>query len=658
MLSILCVNSNLMKSLFCNLNMNQMFKTNKLTTCLAALVAFLPIGKAMAQNLIQNGDFSAQPANQWTFVAPATSIEANYPESTYGGTSTTNIVAEIDAASNLRQTNIAVAPGVKYYFSYLRSRRTGNGAAPNPNYVNVKIYDGATVYVNRTDTAANAAFTWLCALDSFTATGNTVTIEFTNTNTSSTLGTLVDNITIVPEYVPVHINGVVCQGNNFRMSLPLQNSNNTFSNFQWTHPNTLVTTDSFVDIVNANPANHNGTYTCEFNMNTPCLRVKATFNLVVNPTSDSSFHYICDGDSIPYFNTFIKTAGIYDTTLKSINGCDSILTTVVTVIPKPVKIMMPDSLIVCQYDSVAFESYTLPHNNSYTYSWFPSNNLNATNEPNVWFSADESRRYTLTVTYTGVIPCSLRDTLDVIVNPGNFLQLAKTDFSICPGDSILFMASGAQAYKWTSGLYLNSTTIGNPVAKPETSIDYVLVGTSDKNCHDTQMVHVTVHPNAVLELPDYVHLYAGETYFMQPATNAVYFKWFPDAGLNDTKIANPKMNPRVNTRYFVSAQTEYGCTVSDSVDVYVKETVLGMPNAFNPNSERFKASIRGVASLESFAIYNRWGQKIYESKELSDGWDGNFRGTPQPVGVYVYSIQATTIEGKPFKQSGNVTLLR
>ncbi|MCY1554618.1 hypothetical protein D9M68_912010 [compost metagenome] len=118
------------------------------------------------------------------------------------------------------------------------------------------------------------------------------------------------------------------------------------------------------------------------------------------------------------------------------------------------------------------------------------------------------------------------------------------------------------------------------------------------------------------------------------------------------------MSPEVDTRYFVTARTEYGCSVTDSVDFRVKETVLDMPNAFNPNNSRFKASIRGIATLESFEIYNRWGQKIFETNDINKGWDGFFNGAAQPNGVYVYQINATTKEGKRFQKTGNVTLMR
>lgn len=395
--------------------------------------------------------------------------------------------------------------------------------------------------------------------------------------------------------------------------------------------------------------------------NINCISISDTSRVMVDsiPVIEM-FETICSGQSLDFFGRSLTTSGIYDTIIPSTGmRCDSIFRMELVVVPTPQQIMMPDSLIACQYDSVPLQSNTLPPNNNYTYQWTPSTNLNADTDPNVWFYADASRRYVLRVTNTvNNVPCSLTDTVDVIVNPGDFLELPKTDFEICPGDSVQLLASGADAYLWQPGKGLSDPAIGNPVAKPEVTTRYQLVGTSDKGCTDTQIVNITVHPAAVLELPDYINLYPGETYYLQPGTNAVFFHWFPNSGINDVAISNPRFNPTVDTRYFVTAKTDKGCAITDSIDVWVKETVLEMPNAFNPNYDDYKVSMRGLATLESFEIYNRWGQKVFETKDIRQGWNGTFNGTPQGTGVYVYQIKATTTEGKSFKQTGNVTLLR
>jgi gliding motility-associated-like protein len=100
----------------------------------------------------------------------------------------------------------------------------------------------------------------------------------------------------------------------------------------------------------------------------------------------------------------------------------------------------------------------------------------------------------------------------------------------------------------------------------------------------------------------------------------------------------------------------------DSIDIYInQESVLAVPNAFTPGSganNEFKIIKRGIATLKYFRIFNRWGNLIFETTDIDKGWNGEFKGVPQPFGVYVYQIEAVTNTGTEFQKHGNVTLIR
>ncbi len=181
-------------------------------------------------------------------------------------------------------------------------------------------------------------------------------------------------------------------------------------------------------------------------------------------------------------------------------------------------------------------------------------------------------------------------------------------------------------------------------------------------CTDTARVAVTVKAGAVLEAGDSATIYPGEKYQLNAATNCTYITWFPSTGLSDAHITNPVASPLVSTRYIATGITEFGCKVQDSVDIRVsKETLLDLPNAFTPgngSNSKFKILKRGIADLKSFSIYNRWGQKVFETANIDEGWDGSFNGKPQPFGVYVYEVIAVTSSGEDFVKTGNVTLIR
>jgi len=404
------------------------------------------------------------------------------------------------------------------------------------------------------------------------------------------------------------------------------------------------------------------------------------FDLLNNDTAiceGASFQAVVNG-SDEYTYTWAPGSGVSDPNIKepvlspssptvytltaSYPGCtDSSVLLSVDVQPNPTGITLhADRISMCQYDTIVLHAIANPPTFDFTYSWSPAGDLLYSDEPNNAYFGDTSA--TIVVTASTSIGCTASDSISVTVFPGNFSSVNTSDTGICPSGSIQLEASGGTSYRWTPSYGLSDTTIANTVAAPQTTTSYQVVARDIHGCTDTQKVKVAVYPAAVLTLPDSITVHPGESYHAAPGTNALYFQWFPPSGLSAADIADPEISPEVRTRYFVTAKTEEGCIVSDSMDVLVDGTLIDMPNAFvpagnGPNSI-FKPSARGIAKLRSFHIYNRWGQMVFESRDIDKGWDGTFNGQPQPVGVYIYTIEAVTDAGKPFTRQGNVTLIR
>ncbi len=312
---------------------------------------------------------------------------------------------------------------------------------------------------------------------------------------------------------------------------------------------------------------------------------------------------------------------------------------------------------VCQGVEVALEPRISPYRNDYSYEWSPSDGLNKPDRPNTHFTADSTAIYTLKVTTpTG---CASANSIRVVVYPGGFGS-AIPDTGVCPGSAVALWAEGGIHYHWTPSYGLSDSSIAAPLASPSTPTRYTVYITDLHNCVDTEWVFVNIYPEAILEMPDSVTIYPGEQYLIEPGTNCHYFQWFPPSGLNSTEIAHPIASPEVRTRYFVTAATEQGCLLRDSIDILVEGTIIDMPNAFTPagGAHTFKPAKRGIVQLKSFNIYNRWGKQIFSTTDIEEGWDGTYKGTPQPLGVYVYTIEAETDSGKIFVKKGNVTLVR
>ncbi|MCX6235896.1 MAG: gliding motility-associated C-terminal domain-containing protein [Bacteroidetes bacterium] len=103
---------------------------------------------------------------------------------------------------------------------------------------------------------------------------------------------------------------------------------------------------------------------------------------------------------------------------------------------------------------------------------------------------------------------------------------------------------------------------------------------------------------------------------------------------------------------------------------YSNETLLTqraslfLPNAFTPNNDGINDDFKPVNFFTDqtgdyqMVIYNRWGQKIFETNDIQEPWKGNYKGDPAPSGVYVYYITYKSLEGLDIQKHGTVTLLR
>jgi gliding motility-associated-like protein len=90
-------------------------------------------------------------------------------------------------------------------------------------------------------------------------------------------------------------------------------------------------------------------------------------------------------------------------------------------------------------------------------------------------------------------------------------------------------------------------------------------------------------------------------------------------------------------------------------------TAVDVPNAFTPNGDGANdvLYVRGVGVEElEFKVYNRWGQLVFETTDIRQGWDGTFKGKEQEMESYGYTLMVTFIDGSKIKKQGNITLLR
>ncbi len=358
-------------------------------------------------------------------------------------------------------------------------------------------------------------------------------------------------------------------------------------------------------------------------------------------------------------SVIFEYGGVYQVTA-TLNGCTNTVNDTVVVVRTPGPPMLT-WLTYCQY-YLAAPLMAGGEN----ILWYPTDTANGIGSPVPPLpptDADTVMWFFVTQTVNGCI--SPLDSIKVTVNPKPHVWITPVDTSVCPHDTVVLTGHDVDpsaSYRWTPSTYLNSTITPIVIVHPENGILYTLVASNQYGCTDTAVAHVSVYPAAVINLGDSVTLYPGESYQLDPQTNCSSFMWTPPGGLTNPYISNPVATPPISTKYVLYGETAQGCHTRDSINIAVSaESLLALPNAFSPGNgpnAEFKILIKGIASLNYFRIWDRWGVLVFETNDIGKGWDGTYNGTPQPMGVFVYQVQAVTSSGRVFEKHGNVTLIR
>ncbi len=349
----------------------------------------------------------------------------------------------------------------------------------------------------------------------------------------------------------------------------------------------------------------------------------------------------------------------------SFPGCaDSTDSVSLDIQPYPGVIANKD-LKLCLDDSIQLINIVNPTGYPFTLRWTPGSLLSDSTTLNPYFYGKAQGTYKRVLKAWSSAGCS--DSDDVIIQvalPGSILELLTQDTAICRGDSAQLRVAhnGLKSVRWEPAFNISDTSSFEPFVTPHGDIIYTVYSIDTSACADTQSVRVTVKPEAFVYMPDTVDIYPGESYKIDPDGNCLYFKWQPSFWLNNAGIQTPITTPKQSIQYTLTASTEFGCSINDTINIRIRtDSYIEIPNAFTPGTKLnpvFNLLHRGNISLKRFSIYNRWGTKVFETANPNDGWDGTFNGELQPMGVYIYIVEATMSDGSAIMKKGNVTLIR
>ncbi|WP_374950431.1 gliding motility-associated C-terminal domain-containing protein [Mucilaginibacter sp.] len=184
----------------------------------------------------------------------------------------------------------------------------------------------------------------------------------------------------------------------------------------------------------------------------------------------------------------------------------------------------------------------------------------------------------------------------------------------------------------------------------------------------TVTVNAATPPNIVVTPPTR-SIASGEstTFTASSTTEGAVFNWYttPTGGtpiFTGATLSTPALNADV-IYYAESTDPVSGLKSATraTATVTINDVVVFVPNAFSPNGDGNNDVLFYYGSniqKATFSVYDQWGELQFRSTSLNSGWDGTYKGRNQPVGVYVYYIEATMNSGTVVKKKGTVTLLR
>lgn len=341
----------------------------------------------------------------------------------------------------------------------------------------------------------------------------------------------------------------------------------------------------------------------------------------------------------PAATVFPSTSTIYHVSALKPNGCqvtDSILVNVN--IPQQFN-LGPDSNI-CAGDSMQLNA-GIGFNN---YTW-------STGEHTASIMVYQAGQYFVSATDNN--KCVARDNLSILqIIPLPVTQLPR-EKAICLGQpTTLFAGAGFKSYLWNTGALTESIILS-------AMGQYWVTVTNSFGCRQTDSVNIN------RELPTPINFITAkdsticnfETMTITPSQNYATYLWSNGSNTKSITVNNAG-------NYWLKVTDINGCIGNDSFRLATKECNIGVffPTGFTPNNDgwndTYKPKAYGRINSYRFIIYNRYGQKLFDSNNITEGWNGEFKGVKQETGGFVYQCWYQLIGEDKQYNSGSFLLIR
>jgi len=354
--------------------------------------------------------------------------------------------------------------------------------------------------------------------------------------------------------------------------------------------------------------------------------------------------------------------GNYTLTVKDTNNCMISVPGVVGSL-NTVVVHAGNNATICEGDNTTLAATS----NGSTVLWTPATGLSNPNILNPVASPVATTVYTLTA-QTGF--CKATSSVTVFVQPAPVPDAGR-DTGACTGKNVQLNGSGGALYTWTPATYLSAANIPNPVVlqAPIGSYTYNLSAIGSNGCASLKdaVVKVTISTPAKLFVGNDTVIAINQPLQLQGIdvnnTGFNNYTWSPAYGLNDPFVNDPITRLDRDMLYTVIASNAFGCSATDDIKIKVYEgPEIYIPNAFTPGGDGLNDVLTpiviGMKAFHYFRLFNRFGQLVYSTADASKGWDGNFKGSKQPAGTYIWMAEAVDYRGNIIQRNGSVILIR
>jgi len=214
---------------------------------------------------------------------------------------------------------------------------------------------------------------------------------------------------------------------------------------------------------------------------------------------------------------------------------------------------------------------------------------------------------------------------------------------ICTGDTTtidptIFGGNGIKDYTWTypNGSISKDTLLRFDPATSSQAGSYTLVVEDAMSCKKSTTVELIVMESPTIAFSGYDTLFVEPGYILDAGNTARSYWWNTGDTTSQITIDSTGL-------YSVQAESNQGCKSTEAVWVLWAGRSFFIPNAFTPNGDGLNDVFGAIPRLDyinqyRISIFNRWGQMIFDTSDLNQGWDGSYQGKPCQAGAYVYRI--------------------